>query len=80
MAEFDVTIGLPDLDADKTDQRIDALYEAGCDDATIACGRAGFFVAMFNREGPKDKAVASALADIAKALPGAEVTKIEFVA
>jgi len=79
MAEFEVLIRLPDSDPGARDARIEALYEAGCDDALIGCGRPGYLAAAFIREGIKEFAVASALADIGKAIPDAVVEKVEIV-
>ena len=57
------------LNREVTDDEIDALYEAGCDDAAIETGPLGT-VAHFTREAPSlAEAIASAARDIDK-VPG----------
>lgn len=79
--DFDITFKLPDLEDPfgENFERIDALYEAGCDDATFGSRGPGFLTGSFTRDGADgDLAVASAVAAVKKAIPGAEVRKIEF--
>ncbi len=53
---------------------LDRLYEAGCDDATVGVGRKGFIALMFARAGANaEKAVSSAIRDVRRAIPGAEL-------
>lgn len=53
---------------------LDRLYDAGCDDATAGVGRKGFIALMFARTaGSGEKAVAAAIRDVRKAIPGAEL-------
>lgn len=61
-----------------TDPELDALFEAGCDDATFAKERDGSVLALFDREDETpEAAVVSAIVDIeAKAGIGARVVKV----
>lgn len=55
-----------------TDADLDALYEAGCDDATFSRERDGSVFAIFDRETDSaEKAIISALDDVARAGVGA---------
>lgn len=77
---FYVTVRVPD-DGDpfgENDERLDALYEAGCDDATVSSNGRDALTVSFDRPGTMDEAVASAVADICRAIPGAEISKIVF--
>jgi hypothetical protein len=68
-----------DSPTDLTDAQADALFEAGCDDATL--GRfQGRVQLTFTRPGtsPED-AVASALADVERAKIGAIIQQIDIV-
>jgi hypothetical protein len=57
------------LNREVTDDEVDALYEAGCDDAGIETGPLGA-IAEFDREAPSlQHAIASAVRDIEK-VPG----------
>jgi hypothetical protein len=65
--------GVDDLDP----RVVDALYEAGCDDGTIAY-QAGVISIAFAREAPSMKeAIASAIRDVEKAGVGARVVRVE---
>ncbi|HYF85562.1 DNA-binding protein [Azospirillum sp.] len=56
---------------------LDALFEAGCDDATVGTGRHGSVALDFSREAVSaDVAIRSAIADVLKAIPGAQLTEI----
>jgi hypothetical protein len=73
MNEFDFLLkfDLPDVESDP-ETLVDALYEAGCDDATIGIGQHGRIALNFTREAATAlDAVASAIADVKKAIPGA---------
>ena len=60
-----------------TDEDLDALFEAGCDDATFARERDGSVLALFDREADtQDDAVLSAIADVESAGIGARVTRL----
>jgi len=75
MKEYDFILkfDLPDHAADP-DQYVDALYEAGCDDANVGIGQKGRIALDFTREASSAlNAVSSAIADIKKAIPGARL-------
>jgi hypothetical protein len=59
------------------DERMDALFEAGCDDAVFG-ERDGAQYAAFDRDAPSlCAALASALDQLTSAVPGLEVTRVE---
>jgi predicted DNA-binding transcriptional regulator AlpA len=59
-------------DAPKTEQMLDALFEAGCDDALVGLGRTGYIALDFEREAKNaESAVDSAIHNVAAAIPGA---------
>lgn len=68
MKTYNFTVGCKALDSGRdSDEIIDALYEAGCDDALVV-ERMGSFVLEFDREAPSlARALISALNDIIKA-------------
>src|SRR5882724_7872170 len=71
--EFTLRFQLPGSKP-KPDVWLDRLYEAGCDDATVGVGRKGFVALMFAREAATaEKAVSSAIRNVRKAIPGAEL-------
>ncbi|ADE11378.1 regulatory protein [Sideroxydans lithotrophicus] len=71
--DFELKFSLPSPDADP-EQFVNALYEAGCDDATVGLGLKGRVALSFTREAPSAQdAVASAIADVTKAIPGAKM-------
>jgi hypothetical protein len=75
MKEYDFILkfDLPDPAADP-EQYVDALYEAGCDDANVGIGQKGRIALDFTREASSAlNAVSSAIADIKKAIPGARL-------
>lgn len=75
MTEFDFLLkfDLPDLEANP-EKFVDALYESGCDDATVGIGQHGRIALNFTREsGSAFEAVASAIADVRNAIPGAKL-------
>ena len=57
MTEFDFLLkfDLPDPESDP-DKFVDALYKAGCDDATIGIGQRGRVALNFTREAATAKA------------------------
>lgn len=74
--EFILKYALPDEKADAS-QYLDALFEAGCDDATIGVGKMGAIALEFVREAASaDEAVLSAIADVKKAMPDAELIEV----
>jgi len=73
--EFTLKFRLPDAAADP-DRYIDALAEAGCDDATVGVGQPGRVALAFTREARRAfDAVASAVRDVKRAIPGAELVE-----
>jgi hypothetical protein len=69
--EFELTFSLPDADADPA-SFLDALFEAGCDDATVGVGRRGAIGLDFTREAASARdAFSSAIEDVKRAIPGA---------
>ena len=67
--EFILKFDLPN--SEDPAQYIDALYEAGCDDATVGIGQKGKIALDFTREASSAfDAVSSAISDIKKAIPG----------
>jgi hypothetical protein len=76
MYEFTLKFALPDHGADP-EQYMDSLFEAGCDDATIGIGKRGAIALNFSRESASaQEAVHSAIANVKKAVPGAELVEI----
>ncbi len=75
MKEYDFILkfDLPDCDADP-ERYIDALYESGCDDATVGIGQKGRLALNFIREANTAlAAVSSAIHDVRKAIPNAKL-------
>jgi hypothetical protein len=59
------------------DERLDSLYEAGCDDALFGA-RDGAQYGAFDREAPSfSEALASAIRDVISAVPDLRITRIE---
>lgn len=76
MSEFDFTLILSGI-CDFTDKQVDRLFEAGCDDATIA-QRYGRVYVTFSREAESMvSAIISAIFDIQKADIGASVLRVD---
>jgi predicted DNA-binding transcriptional regulator AlpA len=74
--EFILKYALADEHAN-AEQYLDALFEAGCDDATIGTGKTGAIALEFMREAASaDDAVLSAIADVKKAIPDAELIEV----
>lgn len=70
--QFTLIIDGPDL---QEDDRIDALYHAGCDDAAVGCV-SGVQYLDFDRGGTSlEEAVLSAIADV-ETVPGLEVVRL----
>jgi len=70
------TLFVEGLDA-SSDAHIDALHEAGCDDATFGV-RDGAAYAIFDREGGRfSDALRGAIVGVARALPRARIVRIE---
>jgi len=73
--QFSLTFTLPSANEDP-DIHVDALYEAGCDDATIGVGRHGYIALDFDREAASaSAAIESALRNVRKAIPEAKLVE-----
>ncbi len=75
MSTYDFTLifSLPDAAADP-DDFLDALFEAGCDDALVGIGEMGSVALDFSRDAATAKeALDSAIEDVKKAIPGADL-------
>lgn len=69
--EFELTFGLADKTADPA-SLLDALYEAGCDDAAAGIGRAGMVALHFSRQAASAAAaLRSAVQSVRRAIPRA---------
>jgi len=74
--EFILKYVLSDENADSS-QYLNALFEAGCDDATIGIGKTGAIALEFVREAASAaEAVLSAIADVKKVIPDAELSEV----
>jgi predicted DNA-binding transcriptional regulator AlpA len=77
MFDFILKFALPNPDDDPA-AHIDALFEAGCDDATMGVGKRGVIALDFSRDGnDAEAAVRSAIADVQRAVPGARLVEIK---
>ncbi len=73
--EFTLKFRLPDGNGDPA-QFIDALAEAGCDDATVGIGQRGRIALDFTREAPNAlEAIVSAVEAVKVAIPYAELVE-----
>jgi len=74
--EFVLKFRLPSDDAD-VDDIVERLGAAGCDDALVGSGQPGRLALNFTREAASAKrAVISALKDVKKAVPGAQLIEV----
>lgn len=61
-----------------TDEQLDTLYEAGCDDGSFSVEPDGTVLGFFDREAPTEQdAVISAIVDVEQAGIGARVLQVE---
>jgi hypothetical protein len=61
-----------------TDEQLDTLYEAGCDDGSFSVEPDGTVLGFFDREAPAEQdAVISAIVDIEHAGIGAQVLRVQ---
>ncbi len=77
MTEYEYTLKfrLPDANADP-EQFMEALANAGCDDATVGVGQPGRVGLDFTREAPDAlEAIVSAVHAVKRAIPGAELVE-----
>ena len=73
--EFTLTFALPEGQTDP-EQYIDALFEAGCDDAVVGTGMPGSISLGFVRDADSaTDAVNSAIRNVMQAIPRAELTE-----
>lgn len=71
--EFVLSFALPP-GQDNPEQHLDALFEAGCDDAVVGTAQTGAIALEFIRKASSaSKAVNSAMANVLDAIPGAEL-------
>ena len=71
--DFILKFDLPESDADP-EQFVDALYEVGCDDASVGIGQNGRIALNFIRHSASAfDAISSAIADVKKAIPGVKL-------
>jgi len=71
---FTLLVDGPDL---QSEQNLDALFEAGCDDATFG-SREHIQYADFHRQAPTlAQALSSAIRDVQAAVPGSRVLRVE---
>jgi len=75
MNNFEIKARIQDL----RDEDIDALYDAGCDDATVSTHGQGNLIVAFAREGDLADAVASGIRDVRTALPHAVLERIDLL-
>lgn len=74
--EFALRFTLPTAEA-CSDELVERLGEAGCDDALIGIGHPGRIALEFAREANSaSEAILSAIADVRRALPGAELVEV----
>ncbi len=75
MKEFEFTLKFSLRDSElPPGEYIDALYQAGCDDALVGLGERGRIALTFNRKaGTADEAVQSAVRDVLTAIPDAKL-------
>jgi hypothetical protein len=72
---FVLHFDLPNAKADPEDY-LDALFEAGCDDALVGTGEAGVIALDFSREAEDaSSALVSAVSNVLTAIPGARLTE-----
>ncbi|MEO7195043.1 MAG: hypothetical protein ABIZ05_09490 [Pseudonocardiaceae bacterium] len=61
-----------------TDEQLDTLYEAGCDDGSFSVEPDGTVLGFFDREAPTEQdAVTSAILDVERAAIGARVLRVQ---
>lgn len=74
--DFGLRFSLPP-DETHSDELVERLGDAGCDDALIGIGRAGRIAFDFSREADSAyDAILSAIADVKRALPGADLVEV----
>lgn len=75
--EFELIFSLPEA-AGSADDIVDALFEAGCDDAVAGIGKRGRIALAFSREAANaEQAMTSGRKQVCKAVPGAELIEVK---
>jgi len=73
--DFELIFKLADGKQDSSEY-LDALFENGCDDATISAGQLGMISLSFTREALNaSEAIESAISDVKKAIPSAKLVE-----
>ena len=76
MKEFSFELIFKLVDHQDSNEYLDALFENGCDDATISTGQLGMLSLSFTREAINASvAVESAINDVRKAIPSAKLVE-----
>ena len=76
MKEFNFELIFKLVDNQDSNEYLDALFENGCDDATISTGQLGMLSLSFTREAiSAAEAVESAINDVKKAIPSAKLVE-----
>lgn len=80
MDKFKFSLGFKLSDPNEDPEKhIDALFESGCNDATISTGKRGHVQLDFMREAPSStEALTSALSNVQAAIPDADLVDIPF--
>ena len=74
MKEFSFELIFKLVDNQDSNEYLDALFENGCDDATISTGQLGMLSLSFTREAINaSEALESAINDVKKAIPSAKL-------
>jgi hypothetical protein len=74
--DFILRFQLPDTAADPA-HVIDAIFEAGCDDAVVGIGTPGSIALDFSRDAPTaEDAINSATNAVIRAIPGAKLAEV----
>jgi hypothetical protein len=77
MSEYDFELKFQLADQEAAEEYLDALFEAGCDDAVVGVGKQGFIGLDFSREAPTALgAVSSAIRDVRAAIPHARLVEV----
>jgi len=78
MTKYDFELIIQLNTDENPDDYIDALYEAGCDEATPGTGEKGYLALSFTREAVDAvDAIASALENVRTAIPHANLLRVE---
>lgn len=80
MDKYKFSLGFKVSDPDENPEKhIDALFEAGCNDATISTGKRGHVQLDFMRESHNlTEALTSAISNVQAAIPDADLVDVTF--